>query len=1168
VANAAVAQAAADFSLVKADSSDPVRVGEDFNYTFTLTNNGGGSGGQEIVDEIPASLSVTSVPPECTLVDSTLTCSGSGEIGTGESLQITVPVTALSPGTVTNTATVTVDPSDPDLANNTDTEQTTVLAARTLSVTKNGTGTVTSSPAGIDCGIDCSGVYDDGEFVTLTATAESNSSFDSWGEDCEFAVANTCTVAMNSDKSVVANFIRARFTAPSEASARELISLNASETTGVERLLWDIESDGTYDFYTDPEAPYIALRLPQPGDYPITLTAVSPSGERTSTSHTVSVERPSFNVLSPSRPATMTSSSSPTFASPRLGDLTPLCDPNARAVFGVVEVRGCLQNVLDRSSIPDRERAVADQYFDLNKKLKLFDPCKNGFEILCADYALAQGFEVYVARSTVKVNGMELRPRNGASIVIFPAVGRIVSSDAVLTLRGAGLPAVTVRVGPLNLDVESNVRSLSGTKRSELNLFSFDAKSDLPDISGFPLEGSVDLNFVKDDERRFSDLTLQLRLPDEFETFNGDPPGGDVTLEADNDRGLILSRLFLEVPNALLGGVRLANLSFTYQDGGEPSQGCARKWWKATADVFIIPAGDQSGAGLRLSPPPERNGVAFCAGEFHSAGGEFIFGVPIPPPQIFPGVFLDSVAFNMRLQNPTLFDGGGSVTAAKITRATGGLLVAFATPSDPYVVTAEDGKGTLGGLAGRRLISTSFALGGDVAIKLPEGGDLDLGNAFFLYAYPDYVAAGGQVRVQTLAFTATVGGRAELSTSSGRFNVSASGQLCLVGGLKIEGYGACLGGEAWVSSKGAVACFKIIPNTFEPGVGYVWGSGKPDIYLGFAGDGCKPSRYWETNVQSAQGMARKFALGRSDPLLEPGLLRGEQEPLAFTVRKGQDTKNVRLLGAGGAPAVEVRAPDGETITSVPDEVQFGPRLRVLADEGYDQTFIGVDDAQPGTYVITPLVGSPAITDIAETRPVPDEGIHAKVSGTVHRRVLRYDVGKNPGQHVTFFERGPSTWVELGSASSGKGTIHFTPAPGPEGTREIVYQLEVDGFPAPVRTLDEFKAPPPPRAGKVKRVRVRRKGKGLAVSWKKVPSAVGYGIVVEQKNGVQQVIDVAAKRHKARVSPVPKTQGGTVEVSALGMLGDVGRAKKARFKATRRESTRLLPFSELKHPEKR
>jgi subtilisin family serine protease len=81
------------------------------------------------------------------------------------------------------------------------------LDHHTLTVTKGGagTGTVTSSPAGIDCGSTCSHSFDAGTSVTLTATATAGSSFAGWsGGGCSGT--GTCQVTMNAATSVTATF--------------------------------------------------------------------------------------------------------------------------------------------------------------------------------------------------------------------------------------------------------------------------------------------------------------------------------------------------------------------------------------------------------------------------------------------------------------------------------------------------------------------------------------------------------------------------------------------------------------------------------------------------------------------------------------------------------------------------------------------------------------------------------------------------------------------------------------------------------------------------------------------------------------------------------------------------------------------------------------------------
>ena len=67
-----------------------------------------------------------------------------------------------------------------------------------------GAGTVTSAPAGIDCGADCSQAYAPGTGVTLTAVAAGGSSFASWSGACSGS--GPCSITMDANRSVTATF--------------------------------------------------------------------------------------------------------------------------------------------------------------------------------------------------------------------------------------------------------------------------------------------------------------------------------------------------------------------------------------------------------------------------------------------------------------------------------------------------------------------------------------------------------------------------------------------------------------------------------------------------------------------------------------------------------------------------------------------------------------------------------------------------------------------------------------------------------------------------------------------------------------------------------------------------------------------------------------------------
>lgn len=82
------------------------------------------------------------------------------------------------------------------------------LKALTVVVSGSGTGVVSSSPSGIDCGADCREQYPDGTSIILTATPTSGHWFWGWEGDCSSCgTASSCSIAMESDKNCQALFV-------------------------------------------------------------------------------------------------------------------------------------------------------------------------------------------------------------------------------------------------------------------------------------------------------------------------------------------------------------------------------------------------------------------------------------------------------------------------------------------------------------------------------------------------------------------------------------------------------------------------------------------------------------------------------------------------------------------------------------------------------------------------------------------------------------------------------------------------------------------------------------------------------------------------------------------------------------------------------------------------
>jgi YD repeat-containing protein len=131
-------------------------------------------------------------------------CSG-GTIAASESCIVQVVFSPTSAGE--KSADLTIPSNDPLTPTFNGPLSGTVVEGRSLTVIKsgNGTGMVTSSSPGINCGDDCSELYIKGTVVTLTATTPSDSIFTGWtGGGCSGT--GNCVITMNNDTTVTAGF--------------------------------------------------------------------------------------------------------------------------------------------------------------------------------------------------------------------------------------------------------------------------------------------------------------------------------------------------------------------------------------------------------------------------------------------------------------------------------------------------------------------------------------------------------------------------------------------------------------------------------------------------------------------------------------------------------------------------------------------------------------------------------------------------------------------------------------------------------------------------------------------------------------------------------------------------------------------------------------------------
>ena len=138
------------------------------------------------------------------------------------------------------------------------------LAQATLSVTRNGSGSgsVTSSPAGIDCGATCSASFSGAPVVTLTAASASGAYFAGWS-GCTSVTTTTCQVSVDAARSVSATFSTTPALAPLakrggidiDGQGKSALVVRASTGTQLQagRLVnnafqWTVMSDPGADF--------------------------------------------------------------------------------------------------------------------------------------------------------------------------------------------------------------------------------------------------------------------------------------------------------------------------------------------------------------------------------------------------------------------------------------------------------------------------------------------------------------------------------------------------------------------------------------------------------------------------------------------------------------------------------------------------------------------------------------------------------------------------------------------------------------------------------------------------------------------------------------------------------------------------------------------------------
>jgi hypothetical protein len=293
---------------------------------------------------------------------------------------------------------------------------------------------------------------------------------------------------------------------------------------------------------------------------------------------------------------------------------------------------------------------------------------------------------------------------------------------------------------------------------------------------------------------------------------------------------------------------------------------------------------------------------------------------------------------------------------------------------------------------------------------------------------------------------------------------------------------------------------------------------------------------------------------------------------------------VRLHGKDAPPVVDLVGPDGRRI-AMNDPANGGlvPGSHMVATNPDDNTTsIMVAHPAAGDWKIEPHAGSSPITEVDHAYAEPEPSLAGGVGGKGYKRTLGYSYATNPGQKITFVERGAKTTQVLGVAKAGRckeqpqgarkiacGQLKFTPGHGIAGKRRIVAVIEQDGRPRGEQVIATYSAPKDRLPGRPRLVRARRAGNTVMVRWAAVPGAKGYTAAVRTSDGRRLSFDASVKQG-IRVRGVGRDTTVRVALRALRLDGAAGRASRLTVKATRRANVaphRAKPLKTIKPTKK-
>jgi hypothetical protein len=621
------------------------------------------------------------------------------------------------------------------------------------------------------------------------------------------------------------------------------------------------------------------------------------------------------------------------------------------------------------------------------------------------------------------------------------------------------------------------------------DLFDFtaaDLKDFVPKVEGFPIQGSIDFKLVK----AGVSIPISLRMPSYFGGITG-----STILKASYPNKLDVTSVAFGIGDLNIAAIELKKVAVTYT--------AATDTWSGMAEL-LVPAG---GGALDSNVS-----VTFKDGDF--TGGSLDLnlpypGIPLDPPELY----LSHGGLGFNLHPVTLTGTMGIGFQPFLPPGKGGLR--------DYVFGLD---GALTARFGNPVTFTAAITGGYL-------WKLDIGSAKLVYQLPDTVTLNGQTNFDLglIRFTGNLG--ATIDPKHGLYGgqIDANAYLQAPGGspsVKIPSFGVA------VNNKGFAA--------YIPPPGLVLPTFPPLVFFGTIGYEFGPNGGLKVFPGAKE-------LGRFKIAIPPAGASAAAVGTPFTVPRGAPTANLIVHGHGGAPSVQLIAPDGRT---VPIATKPGSGMRAMAvpDSSSETTSVGIVHPIPGRWRIAAAAGSNvALGSVSVAIGVSAPRVRARLGGHGAHRTLRYHVTLPDGIAIRFAERTKRLLHVFGRARRRSGVVHFTPAPGPVGRRQIVAEITDNGLPSETVSLGSFSATRPPKPGRARVLKIKAGRKSFTFTYRPPANADRVLITIVARDGrhLQRVVKPSARRGSVPV--IGFNDAVTVTIVGVGNDGRRGPSIKATAK---------------------